>query len=98
MPKRIRSGCVYLKEKQEYTAGMYWMSIERNEYFGDEVAVMVVKIPRKEHNKPEVIEAKEKEMNNIEKYGTFEEVPDRGERKITRRWVVTRKTKQDRQK
>ena len=38
------------------------MSVERNECFAEEVAVMVVEILRKEHWKPEVIEEKAREI------------------------------------
>ena len=74
------------------------MSVERNECFAKEVAVMVVEILRKEHWKPEVIEEKAREIENLEKYGTFKEIKDIGQEKITSRWVITKKTKQDGQK
>ena len=59
---------------------------------------MYVEVARKDHGKEEVVKAKEKEIENLEHYGTFEEVEDRGQKKITSRWVVMMKTKQDRQK
>ena len=47
---------------------------------------------------PEVVEAKKKDIENLERYGTFEEVKDEGQERITSRWVITKKTKQDGQK
>ena len=74
------------------------MSVERNECFDEETTVLVVEIPKKDHHLPEVLEAKAKELENLDKYGTFEEVQDEGQVKITSRWVITRKTKQGGQK
>ena len=53
--------------------------------FHEEVAVTLVEIIRKDHWKPEVIEAKAREIENLEKYGTFKEIEDRGQEKITSR-------------
>ena len=39
--------------------------------------------------KPNVLEAKKKELENLTDYGTYEEVDDDGQEKITSRWVVT---------
>ena len=50
------------------------------------------------HKKPEVIEAKQKEIENLEKYGVFEEVEDKGQETVDSRWVITRKEKADGQK
>ena len=52
----------------------------------------------REHKKPEVIEAKQKEIENLEKYGVFEEVEDEGQEVVDSRWVVTKKEKSDGQK
>ena len=43
-------------------------------------------------------EAKEKEIQNLETYETFEEVDDIGQETIGSRWIVTEKQKHDRQK
>ena len=37
-------------------------------------------------------------MENLKKYGVFEEVEDTGQERISSRWVITRKEKEDRQK
>ena len=86
------------EELKKDVIGSYWMMMERNESFDDEISVYTVEVPRKEHGKNEVIAAKEKEVENLKKYGTFEEMEDEGKEKITSRWVVTKKTKQDGQK
>ena len=63
-----------------------------------ENSIFVVEVPVKEHGKPEVIEAKEKEIENLETYETFEEVDDIGQETIGSRWIVTEKEKHDGQK
>ncbi len=45
-----------------------------------------------------MIEAKQKEIENLEKYGVFEEVEDEGQNTVDSRWVITRKEKADGQK
>ena len=55
----------------------FWMKIENTECF-DDVAIYNVKVKVKEHKRPEVIEAKDKEIGNLEKYGIFEEVENKG--------------------
>ena len=44
--------------------------------------VYVVEIPSKEHDHPDVIAAKEKEIENLRKFDTFEEVEDIGQTTI----------------
>ena len=73
------------------------MKVEIAEYF-DEVAIYTVEVLTKEHRKPEVIEAKEKEIENLEKYGVFEEVEDEGQEMVDPRWIITRTEKLDGQK
>ena len=51
-----------------------------------------------EHKTPKVIEAKEKELDNLVKYGVFEEVEDNGQETIRSRWVIKAKDKHDGQK
>ena len=86
------------KEKErEESIGTFWMKMEQNESFED-IAVYTVEIPSREHNTPEVKEAKMKEVENLMRYEVFEEVDDCGQEKIGSRWVVTRKEKADGQK
>ena len=55
-------------------------------------------MPVREHGKPEVIQAKNNEIKNLETYETFEEVDDIGQETIGSRWIVTEKEKHDGQK
>ena len=55
-------------------------------------------MPVREYKKPEVIEAKQKEIENLQKYGVFEEVDDEGQETIGSRWMITRKEKANGQK
>ena len=73
------------------------MQIKNLECF-DEMEIYTVEVPVREHKKPEVIEAKNKEIENLEKYGVFEEVEDEGQETVGSRWVITRKEKVDGQK
>ena len=68
------------------------------ECFDEESTVFVVEVPLKDHNKPEVIEAKENEVKNLEDYDTFEDAFDEAQEKVGSRWVITRKEKHDGQK
>ena len=60
--------------------------------------IYTVEVPVREHKKPQVIEAKQKEIDNLENYGVFEEVEDEGQDTIDLRWVINRKEKADGQK
>ena len=55
-------------------------------------------MPVREHNTPEVIEAKQKEIENLEKYEVFEEVKYEVQETVGSRWVITKKEKADGQK
>ena len=57
--------------------------------------IFVVEVPVKEQGKPEIKEAKEKEIDNVETYETFEQVDDIGQETIRSRWIVTEKEKHD---
>ena len=56
-----------------------------------ENSIYVVEVPVREHGKAEVIEAKEKEIKNLETYETFEEVDDEGQEIIGSIWIATEK-------
>ena len=75
----------------------FWMQMENSEFF-DEMTIYTVEVPVREHRKPEVIEAKQKEIENLEKYGVFEGVEYEGQETVGSRWVITRKEKADGQK
>merc|ERR1712030_155628 len=72
----------------------YWMTIEQKENFED-YAVYTVEISTKEQNTPECNEAKHKEIENLVKFDVFEEVDDVGQERISSRWVVTQKEKEE---
>ena len=78
------------RELERYKAATFWLQMENTECFYD-VTVFAVKIPVSEHKVPEVVEAKEKELENLSKYDVFEEVEDSGQERITSRWVITQK-------
>ena len=63
-----------------------------------ENSIYVVEVPVREHGKAEVIEAKEKEIENLKTYETFEKVDVEGQEIIGSRWIVTEKEKHDGQK
>ena len=85
------------KEMKEEITSTFWMQKENSECY-DDIAIYTVEIPVREHKKPDVIEAKQKEIENLEKYGVFEEVEDIGQEAVDSRWVVTQKEKSDGQK
>ena len=85
------------KEMRREEISTFWMQVENSECF-DEMAIYTVEVPVREHKKPEVIEAKNKEIENLEKYGVFEEVEDEGQETVGSRWVINRKEKADGQK
>ena len=59
------------------------------------VTVLATEVKKSEHNSPEVIDAKNRELENYVKFDAFEEVEDEGQTRITTRWVVTRKEDHD---
>ena len=66
------------------------------------ISMYVVEIPKSQHNRPDVEEAKKVELNNLMTYETFEEVKEEdlvpSANRIGSRWVITEKQKQDGQK
>ena len=54
----------------------------------EDITVYTVEVPVAEHKKTEVVEAKEKETENLKKYKVFEEVEDTGQERISSRWVT----------
>ena len=77
--------------------GAYWITKQNSECF-DEYAIYVVEVPKKDHGLPEVVEAKEPEINNLKDFDTFVEVYDEGQKTVGSRWVITRKEEHDGQK
>merc|ERR1712002_481627 len=85
------------KDLQNDVIGAKYLQVEKSVYFMDH-EIFTVEVPVKEHNKPEMIEAKNKEIENLKTYETFEEVEDIGQTTIGSRWIVTEKQKHDGQK
>ena len=85
-------------EKKKDTVGTFWMVVGNGECFDEEITTFVVELPPSKHNSPEVIKAKEVELKNLSDYGTFEQVDDIGQERITSRWVITMKEAHDGQK
>ena len=50
--------------------------------------VFATLVPEKRHKEPEIVAAKQTELDNWKKYGAFEVVKDEGQPTITTRWVV----------
>merc|ERR1712237_194532 len=85
------------RELERDQTATFWLQMENTECF-DDMAIFAVEVPTKEHKKPEVMEAKDKELENLEKYDVFEEIEDTGQEAIGSRWVITKKEKEDGQK
>ena len=54
--------------------------------------VQVVMIPAKEHQKPECVAAKIKELQAFKDFEVFREVEDKGQERLSSRWVLTDKS------
>ena len=74
-----------------------YLQVEKSVYFMD-YEIFSVEVPVKEHGKPEIVEAKNNEIENLKLYETFEEVIDEGQETIGSRWIITEKQKHDGQK
>ena len=66
------------KEMERDIVSTFWLKIENNECYND-IAVYAVEVLVKEHKRKEVLEAKEKEIQNLFNYNVFEEVEDNGQ-------------------
>ena len=97
---RMRTRSMERKKREELekdNISTFWLTVENNECY-DDIAVYAVEVPTKEHKRMEVVEAKEKELQNLFNYDVFEEVEDKGQERIGSRWVITQKEKADGQK
>ena len=61
------------RELERDKTSMFWLRMENTECYNN-IAVYVVEVPVAKHKKVEVVEAKEKELENLAKYRVFEEV------------------------
>ena len=68
------------------------------ECFENEHTTYVIQIPVREHGRANVSEAKARELENLKKFGVFEEVDDDGQDTVGTHWVITKKEPQDGQK
>ena len=51
----------------------------------------MVFIPKKDWSKPFVVEAKNKEIQNFDRYGAYKTVNDKGQPRLTSGWIITEK-------
>ena len=49
-------------------------------------------LPVKEHSKPECVEAIKRELEAFDKFGAYVETQDRGQERLSSRWVLTDKS------
>ena len=68
---------------------MNWCNIEQWRYIPPPENVIL--LTQKDEMKQDVIEAKYKEVEKLERYGTFEVLPFQGQETISSRWVITQK-------
>ena len=66
------------KEFEKEQIATFWLQIENTEFF-DDISIYTVEVPVREHKTPEEVEAKQKELENLEKYKVFEEVKYKGQ-------------------
>ena len=85
------------KEMERDIVSTFWFKVENNECYNN-IAVYAVEVSVKEHKRQEVLDAKEREIQNLFNYEVFEEVEDDGQDRIGSRWVITKKEKADGQK
>ena len=85
------------EEKKNDVVGAYYISLPHKEEL-TEISIYRVEIPTKQHGRPDVLEAKKKEMENLRFYNTWTEVPYEGQELVGTKWVITESEKQDGQK
>ena len=76
---RITRSMTYIERQDlgKEQISTFWFKVENNECF-DDISIDIVEVPVREHKTPEVIEAKQKEIENLEKYEVFEEMKYEG--------------------
>ena len=96
-PKKQKTRSMTVMETRELERdriSTFWMRMENTECY-DDIVIYTVEVPVREHKKVEVIEAKDKELENLMKYNVFDEVNNEGQETISSRWVITKKEKAD---
>lgn len=71
-----------------------YLKVENSVSFLDAM-IFTIELPVFEHKHPEVLEAKVKEVKNLEDYDVFEEIADNGQETIVSPWVIIYKEKHD---
>ena len=72
--------------------------VELEPIIGTPQVTYSVELSVKEHNREDVKEAKQKEIENLKSYQVYEEVEDTGQVCVSARWVITEKEGHDGQK
>ena len=85
------------RDLQNDIIGAKYLQVEKSVYFMD-YEIFTIEVPVREHGKPEIVEAKNNEIQNLKTYETFEEIKDEGQETIGSRWIITEKQKHDGQK
>lgn len=61
-------------------------------------SVYAIELGVKEHKRPDVVSAKQKQLQDLVTFSTYEEIEDKGQTVIGSRWVITEKQVHDSQK
>ena len=61
----------------------------------NEEEIAIVYIPKERHLDPEVVEAKRNELKNGKDFEVIDEIEDKGQKRISTRWVIVEKVYQD---
>merc|ERR1711895_43551 len=85
------------RDLQNDIIGAKYLQVEKSVYSMD-YKIYSVDVPVKDHGKKEIVAAKNKEIENLKFYETYEEVRDEGQETIGSRWVITKKQQHDGQK
>ena len=70
-------------------------SKEQVEANNNDEEINITYVPVGQHLQPEVIRAKEKELDNWKNFEVYTEVPDNGQKTISTRWVITEKLQEE---
>ena len=66
------------RDLQNDKIGAKYLQVEKSVYLMD-YQIYSVEVPIKDHGKPEIVAAKNKEIENLKFYETYEEVRDEGQ-------------------
>ena len=85
------------EELRKDLVAAYYTTLPQKEDLS-EGSVYRVEVPTKQHGRPDVVEAKKAEMENLRTHNTWNEVKNTGQDLIDLKWVITESEKQDGQK